>query len=540
MSPPACTGPTIMPSTSSPSLLNATKSESIGESQIFDIAIIGGGINGSGIARDAAGRGWGVYLCEAKDLASGTSSASTKLVHGGLRYLEYYKFRLVREALMEREVLWGIAPHIVWPLRFVLPHHKGLRPAWLLRLGLFLYDHIGGRKRLPPTRTRHLRGMPQGRPLKPSYNLAFEYSDCWVEDSRMVVLNARDAAQRGAVIQTRTRCISAERIGAIWHVTTQQDGHPPATIQARALVNAAGPWVGDVLQHVVRANSPARVRMVKGSHIVVRRLYPEDHCYIFQNSDNRIFFVIPYEQEFSLIGTTDLDYEGDPASVSASAEEIDYLCHGTSEYFQIPITPDQVVWTYSGVRPLYDDGVSEAQAATRDYVLELDAPTDQPDGQGARLSIFGGKITTYRRLAEAALDKLSPHLPLPPGLPKGWTGCHALPGGNFAVDGFETMLTGLSGQYPFMPVASLRRLLRAYGTCILALLGNATSAADLGRVFGADLTEAEVRYLISHEWACTAADVVWRRSKLGLHLTPEQIRQIDIAMSEILLHPKAA
>ena len=365
---------------------------------VFDIVIIGGGINGCGIARDAAGRGWSVYLCEANDLASATSSASTKLVHGGLRYLEYYEFRLVREALMEREVLWGIAPHIVWPLRFVLPHHKGLRPAWLLRLGLLLYDHLGGRKRLPATRTKRLRADPVGRPLKPEYTLGFEYSDCWIEDSRMVVLNARDAAEQGAVIATRTRCTAASRVGDLWQITIKQAGQEPQAVRARALVNAAGPWVGQVLQTVMRANALAKVRMVKGSHIVVPRLYPEEHCYIFQNADNRIFFVIPYEQDFSLIGTTDLDYQGDLGEVSASAEEIDYLCRGTSEYFLRPITPDQVVWTYSGVRPLFDDGASKAQAATRDYVLELEAPA----GQAAQLSVFGGKITTYRRLAEAA------------------------------------------------------------------------------------------------------------------------------------------
>ena len=502
------------------------------ECDAFDIAIIGGGINGCGIARDAAGRGWSVYLCEANDLASATSSASTKLVHGGLRYLEYYEFRLVHEALMEREVLWGIAPHIVWPLRFVLPHHKGLRPAWMLRLGLLLYDHLGGRKRLPATRTKHLRADPAGRLLKPEYTLGFEYSDCWIEDSRMVVLNARDAAERGAVISTHTRCTAASRIGDLWQLTTQQDGRPSRTIHARALVNAAGPWVGEVLQSVMRANAPFKVRMVKGSHIVVPRLYPEEHCYIFQNADNRIFFVIPYEQDFSLIGTTDLDYHGDPGKVSASAEEIDYLCRGTSNYFLRPITPDQVVWTYSGVRPLFDDGPSEAQAATRDYVLELDAPA----GQAAQLSIFGGKITTYRRLAEAALAKLATHLPNPSGLAQGWTGTHALPGGDFAMDGFDAALAALRTRYPWVAEPTLRRLLRAYGTCVAELIGDANTADDLGCVFGADLTEAELRYLVRREWAQTAADVVWRRSKLGLRMTKDQIAAIDAALADMQLH----
>jgi glycerol-3-phosphate dehydrogenase len=503
---------------------------------IFDIAVIGGGINGSGIARDAVGRGWSVYLCEANDLASATSSASTKLVHGGLRYLEYYEFRLVREALMEREVLWGIAPHIVWPLRFVLPHHKGLRPAWLLRVGLFLYDHLGGRKLLPATRTRHLRRDAVGRPLKPEYTLAFEYSDCWVEDSRMVVLNARDAADRGAVVATRTRCVAAERVGALWHLTMQSGEQPPATIKARVVVNAAGPWVGEVLQTVMRANAPARVRMVKGSHIVVKRLYPEDHCYIFQNADNRIFFVIPYEQDFSLIGTTDLDYQGDPGAVAASADEIAYLCGAASEYLAKPITPAEVVWTYSGVRPLYDDGASKAQAATRDYVLELDAPA----GQAAQLSIFGGKITTYRRLAEAALAKLAPHLPAAGGHSAGWTGKHALPGGDFPVDGFAAALRELAARYPFVPERTLRRLLRAYGTCAGELLGDAREMADLGAMLGADLTEAELRYLVRREWVRTAADVVWRRSKLGLRLTAAEIAGIDEALARLLALPETA
>jgi glycerol-3-phosphate dehydrogenase len=499
-------------------------------SDVFDLVIIGGGINGCGIARDAAGRGWSVYLCEADDLASATSSASTKLVHGGLRYLEYHEFRLVREALMEREVLWGIAPHIVWPLRFILPHHKGLRPAWLLRLGLFLYDHIGGRKRLPVTRTKRLQHDAAGRMLKPEYTLGFEYSDCWVEDSRMVVLNARDAAERGAEVATRTRCIAAEREeGGLWRVSVSAPGEAPRVVRARALVNAAGPWVGDVLQNVARSNVSAKVRMVKGSHIVVPRLYPEEHCYIFQNSDKRIFFVIPYQQDFSLIGTTDLDFQGDPRGVSASPEEVEYLCRGTSDYFLRPITPDQVVWTYSGVRPLYDDGASKAQAATRDYVLTLDAP----EGMAPLLSIFGGKITTYRRLAEAALEKLTPLMPAANGLAAGWTGQHALPGGDFPVDGFDAALAGLRMRYPFVAEPTLHRWLRAYGTCVADLVGDAESAEGLGSVLGADLTEAELRYLVTYEWARTAADVVWRRSKLGLHMNAQEIARVNAAMSTL-------
>ena len=498
--------------------------------EMFDLAIIGGGINGCGIARDAAGRGWSVYVCEANDLGSATSSSSTKLVHGGLRYLEHREFRLVREALMEREVLWGIAPHIIWPLRFVLPHHKGLRPAWLLRLGLLMYDHLGGRKRLPPTRTIGLRHDPTGQPLKPEFTRGFEYSDCWVEDSRLVVLNARDAADRGAVVATRTRCIGAERDSGHWTLRTHDTGTGARpTIRARAMVNAAGPWVGNVLQSVVRSNNAARVRMVKGSHIVVRRLYPGEQCYIFQNADSRIFFVIPYEGDFSLIGTTDLDYEGDPADARASSDEIAYLCRGATEYLRQPVMPDQVVWTYSGVRPLYDDGASKAQAATRDYVLDLDAPA----GSAALLSVFGGKITTYRRLAEAALAKLGPHLPRVTGLGAGWTGSAPLPGGDFPIDGFATELARLQARYKFMASATLRRLLRAYGTRVAAVLGDADSPAALGPVFGADLTEAEARYLARAEWAVTAADVLWRRSKLGLRFTPQQVAGLDAFMAKL-------
>lgn len=506
-------------------------------SAVYDIAIIGGGINGAGVARDAAGRGLSVFLCEADDLASATSSASTKLIHGGLRYLEYREFRLVREALMEREVLWGIAPHIVWPLRFVLPHHAGLRPAWLLRLGLFLYDHLGGRKRLPPTRTVRLREDSAGRPLDPRFTRAYEYSDCWVEDSRLVALNARDAADKGAVIATRTRCVSGRRENGLW-VLDLRDARTGETreIRARALVNAAGPWVADVLQTVLHANTPAMVRAVQGSHIVVPRLYPEDHCYIFQNADGRIFFVIPYEHDFTLIGTTDLDYTGDPADVHASDDEIAYLCKSASEYFVKPIRPSQVVWTYSGVRPLYDDGASKAQAATRDYVLELDAPS----GEAALLSIFGGKITTYRRLAEAALSKLEPHLATARGRQAGWTAREALPGGGFGIDGFEAAFTALRTDYPFLAEATALRMMRAYGTGARVLLGEARSMEDLGRAFGAGLTEAELRYLVEHEFAMTAHDVVWRRSKLGLRLSPEQISQIDTFMGTLVAVPEAA
>jgi glycerol-3-phosphate dehydrogenase len=492
----------------------------------FDLAVIGGGINGTGIARDAAGRGWSVLLAEQGDLAQATSSASTKLIHGGLRYLEYYEFRLVREALMEREVLWGIAPHIIWPLRFVLPHHQGLRPAWLLRTGLFLYDHLGGRKRLPPTRTLDLRTDEAGQPLKPEFTRAFEYSDCWVEDSRLVVVNARDAAARGAEILTRTRVEAATREEGAWTLRLQGG----RAVRARALVNAAGPWVADVLGGVLHASAPAKVRLVKGSHIVVRRLVAHDRCYIFQNADGRIFFVIPYERDYSLIGTTDLDFQGDPADVAITEDEIAYLCAGASAYFRVPITPAQVVWTYSGVRPLYDDGASAAQEATRDYVLHLDAPL----GQGPALSVFGGKITTYRRLAEAALKKLAPHMPLPrAGKPAGWTGIEPLPGGGFPRDGFGPLLADTTRAFPFLAPDHARRLVRAYGTEVRAMLDGATTSGDLGASYGAGLTEAELRHLVRHEYARTADDVLWRRTKLGLRLGPAEANRIDQALSRL-------
>jgi glycerol-3-phosphate dehydrogenase len=497
----------------------------------YDIAIIGGGINGCGIARDASGRGHRVFLCEQNDLGSGTSSASTKLIHGGLRYLEYYEFRLVREALREREVLWGIAPHIVWPLRFVLPYHRKLRPQWLLRLGLFLYDNIGGRKLLPATRTVNLRTDVTGRPLKPEFTRGFEYSDCWVEDSRLVVLNAAAAAKLGARIAPRTRCVSAERTDGVWRLMLEPtDGGARYEVRARVLINASGPWVESVVQTVVRDNSRAPVRLVQGSHIVVPRLYPHDGCYIFQNADKRIFFVIPYEQDFTLIGTTDRDYDGDPADVRASDEEIAYLCRSASEYLLRPVTPDMVCWTYSGVRPLYAEheqgSGSAAQAATRDYVLKLDAEGGQPP----LLTIFGGKITTYRRLAESALSRLDEHLPHAKGKSAGWTGNVPLPGGEFRRTDFEDQLVWLEARYPFVPHATLRRLLRLYGTRAQQILGEARALSDLGRDFGAGLFEAELRYLAAHEWARTGDDVLWRRTKLGLRLDEAARKAVDEAM----------
>ncbi len=492
----------------------------------FDLAVIGGGVNGCGIARDAAGRGASVVLFEQNDLASATSSASTKLIHGGLRYLEQYEFRLVRESLLEREVLWRMAPHIIWPLRFVLPHHKGLRPAWLLRLGLFLYDHIGGRKLLPPTRTLDLALEPAGRPLKDDHARAFEYSDCWVEDSRLVALNAVDAAARGAEIRVGTKVVSARRDGGAWLIATERDGRHES-FRARALVNAAGPWVGSVLGGVIASNTQPAIRLVQGSHIVVRRLYDHDSCYIFQNADGRIVFAIPYERDFTLIGTTDRDYEGDPAEVAIGDGEIDYLCAAASEYFREQVTRDKVVWSYSGVRPLHDDGASKAQEATRDYVLTLDAP----DGEAPLLSVFGGKITTYRRLAEAAIAKFEPLAAW--ARQPGWTREGTLPGGDFPVTGFEALVDALVAAYPWLSQAMARRLARAYGTMAQTLLNGAASVTGLGRHFGADLYEIEVRYLMRHEFARRGADVLWRRTKLGLRLSDAQRRALDEFMRNV-------
>jgi glycerol-3-phosphate dehydrogenase len=503
----------------------------------FDIAIIGGGINGCGIARDAAGRGWSVYLCEKEDLASSTSSASSKLIHGGLRYLEQFEFRLVREALVEREVLWRIAPHVVWPLRFVLPHHADLRPAWLLRIGLFLYDHLGGRRLLPPTRTLRLADDPAGEPLKPQYTLGFEYSDCWAEDARLAILNARDAADRGAAIVPRTRCLRGDRDdGGLWTLTVRDERNGQlGKIRARTLVNAAGPWVSDVLESVLRSPTPAGIRLVKGSHVVVGRLFHHDRCYIFQNKDRRVFFVMPFERDYTLIGTTDLDFRGDLDAVRPSTEEIEYLCDATSAYFRAPVSPNQVLWSYSGVRPLYDDGAFEAREATRDYVLKLDGSGDSP----ALLSIFGGKITTYRRLGEAALAILARYLP-PAKRPAGWTGQEPLPGGDFSTHGFETLVSETAARNPFLARDTIRRLVRAYGTRANALLGEAKAQSDLGRTFGADLTEAEVIYLARNEWAMSAADVVWRRSKLGLRMSETEIQDLDAYLRALQSSPQPA
>jgi glycerol-3-phosphate dehydrogenase len=491
---------------------------------VYDLAIIGGGINGAGIARDAAGRGLKVILAEQGDLASGTSSASTKLIHGGLRYLEHYEFRLVREALIEREVLLQAAPHIIRPLRFVLPHHKGLRPWPVLRLGLFLYDHLGGRKILPATRSVDLTTDETGRPLKPEFTRAFEYSDCWVEDARLVVLTARDAADRGADIRPRTRCVSARREGGAWTCTLEDAQGGKSEIKAKLLINTAGPWVSQVLGTVIGQNNPDKIRMVKGSHIVVDKIYDHDRCYIFQNADGRICFAIPYEGNFTLIGTTDEDHKGDPGKPEISTPERDYLLASVSEYFKKPVTADMVRWSYAGIRPLYDDGASKAQEATREYVLKLEAPENQPP----LVSVFGGKITTFRKLAEAVMDKIAAFFP---ELKPRWTAQAALPGGDFSYSDVENRISDFRRRYSFLTADNARRIFRAYGTRAERIFDGVKSAQDLGESFGL-LSAREVDYLVTEEWARAPQDILWRRSKLGLHLSAAEQAALHTYMGE--------
>ncbi len=514
--------------------------------QVSDLFIIGGGINGCGIARDAAGRGLSVTLAEMNDLASATSSASTKLFHGGLRYLEYFEFRLVREALIERETLLRAMPHISWPMRFVLPYHadmrfdsetptsrllstvmpwmKGRRPAWLIRLGLFMYDHLGGRKILPGTASLNLKTASEGRPLQDKFETAYEYSDCWIEDSRLVVLNARDAEARGAEILVRTEVLSAECVDDLWAVTVRNSGSDIRVIKARMLVNAGGPWVGDIIQSKIRVNSREGVRLVRGSHIVTRKLFDHDKCYFFQGEDGRIIFAIPYERDFTLIGTTDQDHPNPSETPVCTEAEQDYLCAFATKYFKSPVTRDDIVWTYSGVRPLYDDGASSATAATRDYTLKVDA-----QGGAPVLNVFGGKITTYRRLAESALEKVAEYFP---DLPGSWTAGVALPGGDFPVDGVQDLVAGLESDYAFLDQAWAKRLVRAYGTEARAILGQVATAEELGEDFGATLTARELEWLMDKEYARTAEDVVWRRNKLGLRLSAEQIARIQDWMDQ--------
>jgi glycerol-3-phosphate dehydrogenase len=479
----------------------------------FDLAVIGGGINGTGLARDAAGRGLNVLLVEMNDLGSGTSSASSKLIHGGLRYLERGAFRLVREALAEREVLLRMAPHVIRPTRFLLPPRLGGRSPMLLRFGLFLYDWLGARKLLPASRTVDLTHHALSAPLKRSFHYGFEYSDCLVDDSRLVVLNALDAAERGADIRTRTRCMRVDRREQDWELVLFARGRREV-ITARVLVNAAGPWIGEVADTVIRHPLPAPVRLIKGSHIVVRRRFEHECGYLLEAADGRVVFALPFAQDFTLIGTTDEDFVGDLNSPSADGDEIVYLCNTVNEYFRDKIMPDELVWAFAGVRALHDDGAGKPEDVTRDYVLVF----DEQRHEAPLLTIYGGKITTHRKLAEAALAKIAPFFPARPP----WTADSTLPGGDFAPDGFAALVSGMIERWPFLSEPHAQRLARAYGRRAERILGSAQSMDDLGPRFTDDLTGAEVRYLVEKEWAQTAEDVLYRRSKLGLKATDEE------------------
>lgn len=469
----------------------------------YDLLVIGGGINGAGIARDAAGRGLSTVLVERYDLASATSAASSKLIHGGLRYLEQYEFRLVHEALAEREILLRVAGHLTWPTRFVVPHVAELRPRWMIRLGLFLYDHLARRSVLPASQPVRLDAPPYSSGLRPGLRHGFVYADCRVDDARLVVANAADAARRGARVLTRTECLAARREKGLWHARLSSG----EVIEARAIVNAAGPWVKEVLNKRLAQPSPDAVRLVKGSHIAVPRLYEGDHAFILQNDDRRVVFLIPYEERFTLIGTTDVPTE-DAATPAASEEEVDYLCRAANRYLAQPISRADVIWTYAGVRPLYDDGSRDPSSVTRDYTLRLDESEGAPV-----LSVFGGKITTYRRVAEEVLERLAPRFP---SLKKPWTARDPLPGSAFASR--AEARRALFDRYRHLPEAIVRGVFRRHGAEAPAVLGDGMT----GEHYGAGLTEREVRYFVEREWARSAEDVLWRRTKCGLHMTDAQ------------------
>ncbi|MBH0076004.1 glycerol-3-phosphate dehydrogenase [Pseudoalteromonas sp. SWYJ118] len=482
----------------------------------YDLLVIGGGVNGTGIAADAAGRGLKVLLCEQSDLACATSSNSSKLIHGGLRYLEHYEFRLVKEALAEREVLLKNAPHIMWPLTFRLPHQKHLRPAWMIRIGLFMYDNLAKRETLAGSRSIK---FGENSVLEPSITKGFEYSDGWVDDSRLVVLNALAAQEKGAVITTQTKCVNAKREQGKWQVTLeQQKSKAKYTISAKGIVNAAGPWVAKLFDEALTEKSPQNIRLVKGSHIVVPRIHDEKQAYILQNKDQRIVFVIPFEDDFSLIGTTDVEHKGEAQDVKISDEEIDYLIDITNTYFKQPIKREDIVHTFSGVRPLLDDESVNAQAVTRDYKLELSSDAKQ----APLLSVFGGKITTYRKLAEAAVNKLEDFYPQ---MSKAWTKHSSLPGGDFSS--VEALKSELKAKYEWLPEITLKRFVRTYGTRAKNILGSATGLSDLGQDFGHGLFAAEVDYLLNEEWAENAYNILWRRSKLGLRFNEAQVTTLN-------------
>lgn len=503
---------------------------------VLDLFIIGAGINGAGIARDASGRGLKVGICEQNDIASGTSSASSKLIHGGLRYLEHYEFRLVREALMEREALLKIAPHIIWPMRFVLPHDKHLRPSWMIRLGLFLYDHLAKRRKLPGSQAINLHKHLAGKPLKERFKKAFIYSDAWVDDARLVIGNLKDAVARGTEFHDRTKCVAAERIilndQSIWKITLHnQLTGKTETRHAHMLVNAAGPWVGNIVTSVTQTSNLAPVRLIKGSHIVVPKCFEGDHAYIFQNEDNRIVFAIPYEQDFTLIGTTDVDYEGDPKDVAIDEAEKEYLVTLANRYFEKSLNISDIHWHYSGLRPLYDNDRDNPSQLTRDYVLSWEgdrATKESQSGEARLLNIFGGKITTYRKLAEHALLDMGSFFP---DLPDSWTDKACLPGGDFPGFNADKAFDLYRQKYDWLPETLCQRYLRQYGTEIDHLIGAATSLSELGNCFGADLYQAELDYLKKHEWVHSGDDALFRRTKLGIRLSPNQAKEVDNYLS---------
>lgn len=489
--------------------------------QTVDLLVIGGGINGVGVARDAAGRGLSVILAEKDDLGQGTSSRSGKYIHGGLRYLEYYEFRLVREALIEREVVLEAAPQLTWPLRLCLVHSPEQRPRWLIRLGVFLYDHLGGRKRIPATKSLRLNQVPEGAPVRDQYRNAFAYYDVWVDDARLVLLNARDAARRGAQILTRTRVTSARRDGAEWIATLQGNDGSATTVRARAIVNTAGPWVEQVLGNVAGVNSQKRIRLVKGSHIIMKRWWQGDHGYVLQAPDKRLIFVNPYFDDLALVGTTDIPFDGKPEDVAIDASETTYLLGILNRYFKTNLTPDDVTWAYSGVRPLFDDDADKgASAVTRDYAFELDGGADR----APILSAFGGKLTTYRKLSEAALRQLRPFFAQMTG---DWTRTAPLPGGDIENADFDQWLPQFHARHPWLPPALARHYGRCYGTEADTLLSGATSVADLGQHFGENFYAREAEWLMREEWAQTAEDILYRRTKHGVFLSDAQKQSVE-------------
>ena len=491
-----------------------------------DLLVVGGGVNGCGIARDAAGRGLNVVLCEQDDIASHTSSWSSKLIHGGLRYLENYEFKMVREALGEREVLMNIAPHLIWPMTFVLPHAKHLRPAWMIRIGMFLYDHLSKRNRLPASAKITLANHPAGAPLNGANKIAFTYADCATMDSRLTLANAQDAAARGAEILTRTKCVKAERDNDGWRVQLESADGTVRHLVARALVNATGPWVADFIGSVTRQESRYGVRLVQGSHIIVPKMFNHDNAYIFQNSDNRVVFAIPYEQDFTLIGTTDVDYKGDPAQVCATEDEISYLCNLANDYFAQQLTPNDVVSSFAGVRPLFDDNASNASKVTREYVLNVDAGES---GKSAPvLNVFGGKLTAFRQLAEKSVNKLLPYLECDK---QDWTEFEPLHGGDIPQGDFEQFLESLHTQYPWLDEQLLYRYARQFGSKVTDVLRDATKEEDLGEYLGAGLYAAEVRYMMENEWARIPEDVLWRRTRQGLHADEAVVSKLEAFMN---------